>query len=40
MRDNAKGGALGELPVLLIVCGFLQGASVGRTLFFVFLGKL
>ena len=24
---------VGELPALLIVCGFLQGASAGRTLF-------
>ena len=32
----------GERPVvhIAIVCGFWQGASVGRTLFFVFLGKL
>ena len=30
----------GERPVVHIVCGFSQGASVGRTLFFVFLGKL
>ena len=28
---------VGELPVLLIVCGFLRGASYsGRTLFFFF----
>ena len=26
---------VGELPALLIVCGFLQGASAGRTLFFL-----
>ena len=30
----------GERPVVHIVCGFSQGASAGRTLFFVFLGKL
>ena len=32
----------GELPAvhIAVVCGFWRGASAGRTLFFVFLGKL